>query len=481
MDDWIEQDSPVFLIDKFVDSFLQQDHIEFEGKTVEYCKGKKKTGERPYGAGHLLKLYIYGYYNRVSSSYRLVTESRRNLEAIYLLRGLKPSRRTISDFRMLNGDLIKAAFLYLNEHLLKKGIILGRSISIDGTKIKANANKTIDKHLEKWQEQLQYKMQEYLEHVSAEDKDTDTVKEEMGAAIKERDKKVAELEEELKLLSKALDDLKKGKSLPKEVVDKCGKLDLDCRRMIHKDGSIQPSFNAQVAVDNDSHCIISNKITTEANDINQLLDVVDKVSKTTDHLPEEVLADSGYSNFDQMQELEKRGLEENGKKTDLYIPILKMASETNDELNELSFVFNKEENSCICPNGVALDYRGIRESRGHRYSVFEGKLRICSNCPLYGKCTKSKTKGRSVWIGENKEYKKRKIEEMSAPDAQKKIKSRKGKIENVFGTLKTWMGKIPLLLRGKTKISIELDLYCMAYNLRRVVSIYAEKNISLSF
>lgn len=481
IEEWVEDGSPVFILDKFIDSFMNQETIKLNGETVEYDKGKSSKGELPYGAACLLKLYIYGYYNRISSSYRLETESRRNLELIYLLRGLRPSRRTISDFRQHNGDLIKAAFLYLNEQLRDNGIMLTKSVSIDGTKIKANANSTAEKFIERWRDSLQKKMEKYMESVSKEDSDSDLLTEKLEAQSKLHKEVIASMQETIDSLTKDLEELKKKGTVSPVIAAKLGKRDKDCKAMMHKDNSVQPSYNVQVSTDNASHCIVTSNVTTDANDINQLSNVVDQITEEAGEMPEEVDADNGYCNFEQMHALEEKSLKETGKKIKLYIPVCKSASEKNDEMYGLTFTYDKDKDVCTCPNGVTMNFKKRGEKRGRKYRVFQADLSDCKACPLYGKCTKATAGGRSIWIGDRLEYRREQAAKMETDEAQKRINGRKGKIENVFGTLKTWMGKIPFLLRGKEKVSIEMDLYCIAYNLRRTVSICAKNNVSLAF
>lgn len=449
LSDWLPLDSPALVISKFVDEFVNE-------KNPYYSKGNKKVGVLPYGIRQLLKLFIYGYLNRIQSSRRLSAECRRNIEVIYLMGNLRPSYHTIADFRKDNSDLISDMTESLVDYLREKGLIKGRSVSVDGTKIKALANKTIAQVLNKDIDKLKRSIADYLKGMDSNDADCD-IKDEMIDRLQSR---IAYLEEQLQ---------RSNEDAPNLEIEGYDRYDKDCRSMRFKDRQYLPAYNTQVAVDNQSHMIIATKVTSQANDLNQLQPMVEECQASTGQAPVQAIADSGYYNYDDIEKVQSSG-------TECIVPPRKNNMRENDSVSGLEFKYDKERNLYICPLNKELQFKGIKNARGRDYQTYQAYASDCRKCRLYGICTKART-GRSYWrsvtSGNEDVFKKKMLSKAS----QKLIKARKGYIENVFGTLKIWMGKLPLLLRGKEKVQTEINLYTIAYNIKRFINITRESTL----
>ena len=442
--DWVSEDSEVVIINNFVERFVKEEQ-------PYYSKGQSNIGLLPYGMRPLLKLFIYGYLNRIQSSRRLAAECCRNIEVIYLMGNLRPAYHTIADFRKDNADLISNLVFSLRRYLQQEGFIKGESVSIDGTKVKALANRTITQVLERDIEKVKKSISDYLLAINSNDTECDKKDE----TISYLESKVAHLENQLQHV-KANDPIE-GYNL----------YDKDCELMRFKDKQTLPAYNTQVAVDNESHMIVAADVTTQANDINQLKPMVEECQSSTGAAPKQVIADSGYYKFDAIDELQKNG-------TACIISCRESPHREADVKAGLEFKYNPQEDLYICPQNKELPFRSIKQKRGRNYRTYQAKASDCRECKLYGICTEAKH-GRSYWRSITTKEESGFRREMQTPEAIALIKARKGYIENVFGTIKTWMGKLPLLLRGKEKAQTEINLYVVCYNLKRFMNTIRER------
>lgn len=200
VEDLIPADHYLRILDLFVDTAVASDE---EGYSQ---KGKSKTGQRPYGSRTFLKLYIYGYFNRVSSSRKLENETQRNIELIWLLKGLQPDFKTIADYRKDNGEAIRQVLNDFKRFLQENGYIKGEKVSIDGTRVKANTNRSAlsVKKIENRLIRLNKDLDKYTEGLNLNDEITDRA-EEVDILSKEKDRAmqvIADLHEEIEDLLK---------------------------------------------------------------------------------------------------------------------------------------------------------------------------------------------------------------------------------------------------------------------------------------
>lgn len=446
--DHLPENSVAPLIDTFVDHFLNE-----KGVTRQDGKGEKDTGRFAYGPAPMLKLYLYGYLKRIPSSRRLEEATNCNVEVMYLLNDIRPHYHAIADFRKNNGELIRECFSYLRQLLLDKSMITLHTVAADGTKVKANASFKSVTELMRLLKISRNKLESYL-ITSRENDDKGDLAEELQRSEEER----RQVEEECKRLQEEIDKIKAENGNGGYAHDP------DARTMQHKDGSRKASYNVQTVTDAENHMIADTTVTTAANDKNILSEVIDKVTEETGIRPKEVLADSGYNQDDAVRKTEEKGSE-------CYLPEVGNAQRATDSRNGISFKkAENEENAYICPSGRKLTYRRTVGKHGSDYKVYRVKASLCKDCPLRSKCTSSKH-GRTIWVRKFTEWRHEFNAKMTTPEACAKIASRKGLIENVFGTLKTWMGKIPLLTTGRKHVQTEIDLYAMCYNLKRCMNV----------
>ncbi len=462
LDDLVEADNEVRLIDILIDKILYDNNDELRPLLK---KGRSEKGRKAYGHPTLLKVYIYGYLNSINSSRGLKKECNRNIEMIWLTGNLRPDFKTIADFRKDNGELIKFVNDKFRDFLKFNNYISGRTIAIDGSKIKAYTKRDMlnREKLQKRMEKIDQKIEEYLNLIHENDI-KDDLSDEVSALENGEDinqhliNKIIEYQKQLEEYSKLKEQLaqKDGKYISSS--------DVEANLMKSRDGYI-PAYNVQIAVDGDNKMIASTQVSTEENDINLLEPMVEKVSSELQREIGEVLADKGYGNLEQIERVEKNS------STKCFIPLSAQSSHTDGI--EFEYDDKKDEYQCTKGKRLVLKQRS-KKKRGRLADVYQ--CAECEGCPVRNACTKSK-KGRILHRYHDEKWRKRYKERLKLNRVKQKISLRKTLAEHPFGVLKYWMGKIPLKMRGKEKVRTEINLYAMVYNLRRLFTIEKAEQI----
>ncbi len=447
----ISSDNPVRIIDVLVEKI-------YNSQKDKLNKEKRNNIGRPkYQEITFLKLYLYGYLHGISSSRKLESETQRNIEVMWLLGNLRPDHWVISNYRKENGESIKHLTKEFRKFLRATGYIEGKTLAIDGTKIKAYTSKDmltvkkIDKRLEK----LDKKIEKYLEQLQSNDMLESLEEEQEAQDIDEGINKILldkyiVAQEKIEKLEEAKKFLEDNDRTSASMSDK------EALLMRSRDGFI-PAYNVQSGVDSKYKMIADTEVTDDANDLNQLEAMVNSLEEELGKKPEEVLADKGYYN---PKAIEKVELDEDVK---CYVAIPKEKEEVAE------FEYDKEKDEYICSEGKQLVLKQKNKERKNGYAdMYQGIE--CDGCKERVECTKAKN-GRIIHRPTNVEwiesYKKR----MEQVSSKVKVNKRKSIVEHPFGTLKYWMGKIPFLLRGKEKVSTEINLYSTAYNIKRLLNI----------
>lgn len=450
LDDLVPENNIVRIIDLVVDQIVLSNPDKFN-------KARETEVGRPaYSPSTLLKLYLYGYLNGISSSRKLEAETYRNIEVMWLLGKLRPDHWTISNYRKEQGDEIKFVTREFIRFLKSKGYIKGETIAIDGTKIKANANRDMltAKKIENRLKNLNEKIENYLESM-AENDIVEDIKEEIAGEIKGSEINKA-------LIEKIIEAQKKIEKLQseKEYLEKSGQErvspnDREARLMKSRDGKL-PAYNVQMAVDQENKLIADSEVVTEENDKRQLSSMVESVEEEIGERPKEVIADKGYYSPSLIEKVEST------EETECYVDV-----EKKEE--EIKFTYDKEKDEYKCSEGkrLVLFQRDKKRENGTA-DVYRGIE--CDGCKKRDICTSSK-KGRMKHRYNNQEFVENYKKKMEGKVAREKIKKRKSIAEHPFGVIKYWMGKIPLLLRGREKVATEINIYTTAYNLRRLINI----------
>lgn len=455
LDEQIDPTNPVRLIDWICDLVLLED---IEKYTI---KGKSRVGRPAYHPKHMLKLYVYGYMNKIASSRRLEAECRRNIELKWLINNVCPDFKTIADFRSTNSDAIKELTLRVRYRLVNQGLITGELMALDGTKIKANAgaNEISYEEITRDLQEIEAKIEGYFNLLRCNDLADELT--ELNVSSMDSEEmiagKIAELQkrqQELQTLHNHASESPRKKVNPTDPES----------RMIRSRKESFSGYNLQIIVDSMYKLIASAQVRQSNNDRQEMIPALENLKDTMDMEPSILLADNGYENVAMQQKIEAEG------KTEALVNITE-EKVSGGSFGKWSFDYDEELDCYRCPTGHLLKRRGgIQVRKGRKAVVYQSKKKVCAACPSREKCSKSKS-GRTItrftdekWV---EEYRKK----VCSPANKALQKRRKAIVEHVFGVLKCWMGKIPLLLRGQKKVQTEINLYTTAYNLKRLIKI----------
>jgi hypothetical protein len=212
---------------------------------------------------------------------------------------------------------------------------------------------------------------------------------------------------------------------------------------------------------------MSNEVTTDPNDLNQLRNCIERATEETGLVPQEAVADRGYGNMSQIIDIEDSGIQ-------CYVP-LQSSSRDIEKEGGIVFEYDKSDDTYVCPQGKRLSIFQKNQRYGERiYNIY--KCRECDGCPIRSSCTKSKT-GRAYKRNIEQERIDLYKEKLKSDYSKERIAERKGIVEHPFGTIKWLMGKFQFLLIGKEKVQIEFNLYATAYNIKRLIGKSSISNI----
>jgi transposase len=447
LDDYVAEDNPVRIVDAFVDE-LDLDDLGFEGATAA------AVGRPGYHPGVLLKIYIYGYFNRIQSSRRLERECQRNVELMWLTGRLAPDFKTIADFRRDNGKGIR--------NVCRRFVMLCRElklfsqavVAIDGSKFKAvnsrDRNFTPGK-IDKRKEQIEQSIQRYLDALETADRT-------QPADLQAKTERLQEKVHKLRQRMRQLDQLKE--QLRDEPDGQLSLTDPDARSMTsHGQGTATVGYNVQAAVDAKHHLIVAHEVTNVGNDRAQLSKMAGQAGEAMGKTKLQALADRGYYSGPQIKECDDAGIT-------AYVP-KPMTSNAKAEgrFSKLDFIYIARADEYQCPAGQRAQYRYTSVEDGLRLHTYWSSQ--CPRCPMKEQCTTSNYRRIRRWEHEAVlEAVQRRLDRK--PQA---MTVRRSTVEHVFGTLKYWMGSTHFLTRTLANVGTEMSLHVLAYNLKRVISI----------
>src|SRR5450432_3238230 len=347
MEDWIGQDNPVRVIDVFVDE-LDLAELGFDGVDPEV------TGRPSYHPSVLLKLYIYGYLNRVQSSRRLEREARRNVEVMWLTGRLAPDHKTIADFRKDNGPAIRQVCTRFIALCREMGLLSSASVAIDGSKFKAVNNRDRNftrAKMERRRAQIEESVTRYLEQLDTADRQEPS---ETLVLKKTRLKeKLAKLESEMQRLAVIE---KQMRASPDQQISLT---DPDSRSMATSGrGSGVVGYNVQVAVDTENHLIVTHEVTNVGSDRSQLAKVARQAKAALHTEKLDAVADRGYFNGEEIKACEDAGV------TVTLPKPMTSGAKAEGRFGKQDFVYLAEEDVYRCPAGERLKYHFTAEEHG---------------------------------------------------------------------------------------------------------------------
>jgi transposase len=446
VDDYVGVDNPVRFLDAFVD--------ELDLSAAGFARvAAKATGRPGYSPADLLKLYIYGYLNRVRSSRRLEMESHRNIEVIWLLRSLKPDFKTIADFRRDNRAAFRSVFREF-ALLCRRLDLFGRELlAVDGTRIKAVNNKDRNftrNSLQDFIRAADERLDDYLGRLDEGDV------EEGGTGGGARTKNLAEKIEALRQ--------KRGRygamlaNLERTGENQISLTDRDSRAMAAYT-KVGVGYNIQIAVDAKNKMIVEQAVTNQVVDMGLLTQTAEPARAILDVENIDVVADRGYFKIEDIEACEKAGLTPYVPKPQRGSPVRKGFFRKDE------FRYDPDQDVYICPAGETLSPNHEGKSRDLKKIDYSNPA-ACPACPLRSRCT---TNLRRVSRLENEAVLDRMAGRLKArPEI---LDRRREIVEHPFGSIKQWMNQGALLMKGLDNVRAEFSLTALVYNLRRALNI----------
>jgi transposase len=452
LDDWVDDSNPV----RVIDAFVQMLDLRDLGFT---SVDPADTGRPAYHPSIHLKLYIYGYLNRVHSSRRLEREAGRNVEVMWLLGRLAPDFKTIADFRKDNGPAIKKVCARFVEVCREMGLLAKASVAIDGSKFKAVNNR--DKNftqakVERRRKQLEESVARYLAQLDTADRQEPS---EVVILKKMRYKEK---------LEKLQSEMAKLAAIEKQVLASPDKqvsfTDPDSRSMATSGrGSGVVGYNVQTAVDTENHLIVAHEVTNVGSDRSQLANTAQAAKEALQVEKLEAVADRGYFNGEEIKACEDAGV------TVTLPKPMTSGAKAEGRFGKQDFVYLAEEDVYRCPAGERLTYRMTTVENGQRMRRYWTSA--CRACPLKAKCTKGPERRITRW--EHEQVVEAVQERLDKnPEA---MRTRRETVEHPFGTLKMRMGATHFLCKTLPKVATEMALCVLGYNMTRVLNIVGVK------
>ena len=452
LDDFIDEFNPVRAIDAFVDA-LDLGALGFAG--VEPAA----TGRPSYHPSALLKLYIYGYLNRVQSSRRLEREAGRNVEVMWLLGRLVPDDKVIADFRKDNGKAIRTVCARFVDLCGEMGLLTTASVAIDGSKFKAVNNR--DKNftrgkVERRRAQLEESVARYLSQLDTADRHEPT--EALATKTERLKEKLAKLKEEMVKLATIEAQMLASPDQQVSLTDP------DSRSMATSGrGSGVVGYNVQVAVDTEHHLIVAHEVTNRGSDRSQLANMAKQAKAILQVEELAAVADRGYFNGEEILACEEAGIT-----VTLPKPMTSNAK-AEGRFGKQDFRYVAEEDVYICPAGEKLAYRYTNQENGlvlRRYWT-----NACQNCAIKCNCTTGKERRITRWEHEHV----LEAVQYRLDEHPEKMRQRRETVEHPFGTMKARMGATHFLTKTLPRVATEMALSVLAYNLTRMINIIGVK------
>jgi len=445
LDDYIEANNPVRVIDVFVEG-LDLGALGFEG--VE----PSATGRPSYHPSVLLRIYIYGYLNRIQSSRRLERETQRNVEVMWLTGRLMPDFKTIADFRKDNGPAIRNVcrqFVVLCREL---DLFAEAIVAIDGSKFKAVNNR--DKNFT--QAKMQRRMKEIEESIGRYLADMDTA--DRAEPVVAQAKK-ARLQDKITALKQRMQQLRKiNRELAAAPEKQISLTDPDARSMNSR-GSGIVGYNVQTAVDTQYHFIVAHEVSNVGTDRGHLATMAKKAQAATGVDDLTVVADRGYFDGEEILECDRAGM------TPLVPKPTTSNSKAEGRFDKADFIYIAKDDEYRCPAGERAIWRMTTIERGMRLHRYWPSA--CPKCPLKQQCTPSDYRRITRWEHEAVLEAMQKRLDWKPETAR----LRRRTVEHPFGTIKSWMGATHFLTKTLGRVRTEMSLHVLAYNLRRLMSL----------
>lgn len=452
LDDYITDDNAVRVIDAFVEE-LDLSHLGFKLDPAD-------TGRPAYHPSTMLKLFIYGYLNRLQSSRRLEREASRNVELMWLLGRLAPDFKTIADFRKNNTGAIKRVGREFVLICRKLNLFSESLIAIDGSKFKAvnNRNRNFTQAKIKHRlKQIDESIARYLGQIATEDRVSRVTSEYKVDRLK---KKIGKLKQEVTQLNRIQAKLHRQPDKQLSLTDP------DARSMATSGrGTGLVAYNVQAAVDSKHHLIVAHEVTNQGHDRTQLANMAKQAKQLLKVKKLKVVADRGYYSGEQIKACDEAGIT-------TYLPKPQTSGNMSKGFfGKRDFIYHPDNDEYECPAGERALFR-TRTHEGDKI-ILRYWSSSCMTCSIKSKCTTGKERRISRWEHEAI------LDELDTRMelAPEMMKVRRSTVEHPFGTIKAWMGSTHFQMKTLRRVSTEMSLHVLAYNLKRVINIIGTRQL----
>jgi len=454
IDEYVSEDNSVRAIEDYVE-LLDMIKLGFTNSALNSADGRPA-----YHPKVLLKIYIYGYLNKIRSSRKLEQEITRNVEMMWLCSGLKPSYKTIANFRKDNSKALKQVFREFTLLCKELDLITGELVAVDGAFLRANASKNqliMKKSVLMDLKIINEKIDNYLEKMEFADNEEK----------REKDLKPLPTNSLPKIVERKA-KLDKDLALLEEMgLTQYNRTDPDAKLMVKPSHNLM-AYNSQIVVDDKFKFIVATEVSSDNNDYGKLHSMAIETKEITKNDNITIVGDTGYYSAKEIAKCQEDGIN-----AVVAIPNKEKQQKNRGYYLHSEFIYNKESDTFTCPNQQILTKSNsvITKENGTKSYVYRAGSKTCNACSLRDKCIPKKTAYKRVSRIEYDDIVIKYKKKMKTDNAKALIKKRGSIVEHPFGTIKRNLGWDHFLVRSIEKVSGENALIMFSYNFRRLLNL----------
>lgn len=452
IEEYVSSDCPVRAYDAFVDALNFRD--------LGIVLNPSKVGNTQYHPKAMMKLLVYSYSYGIKGSRKIERETYNNLTYIWLMGGLKPDHKTISEFRRRNKKALGEVLKQCARMCIQLDLIAGNILFVDGTKIRANAARSAT-HDKTYYEQQLATIDERIDKLLEECEAIDQKEQHLGSYVS-MNKELSTAEQLREKIQGVLEAFKETDR------KKINQNDHDCALMQSIHGS-HASYNVQSVVDDKNGLIVQAEAVSDPNDYNQFSRQIEQAQEITERPCEVACADAGYADTDDLEKIDSQGIK-------VIVPSQRQALHQGEKpFSKSSFRYDSQKDCYYCPQGHTLKLTWVDSKTGKKhYRISNSGL--CHHCEHYGVCTKAK-KGRKIVRLRNEELKEKLEAYYEKPESQDIYRRRKSRVEHPFGHIKRNLKTDGFLLRGRSGVQAETSVLGTCFNIARMITLFGVEGL----
>lgn len=467
------------LLPMYLGDWVPEDHLARSVHDIvdqlELSKLAMKFSDRGGEAYHpalLLKVLFYGYATGIFTSRKLEKAINENIPFRWLAGQQRPNHRTISDFRKNNLDVLPELFGQIVRIAQELGFVTLGHVSIDGSKIKANASKhkaMTRKRMKQEIARLEREIKETLNRAQKDDDQADQ-KDETESVMNDIQDRQRRLEKIRTALGQ-LEERKPEATSSNAAKDQANFTDDDSRIMNTKNQGVIQGYNPQIAVDQSHGIIVGTKVSNNPSDQQQFDDMLGEVKKHARAVPKLTTADAGYFSAANIQSAERY-------QTDAYIAATKEGKKPKNPYDKTNFTYDPDQDVYICPAGKLVERKQtVHADNDDKPTTWIYECQACPECPFQDQCVKAKSGKRTITRTEHDPIREAMRTKVQSEKGKAIYKQRKSIVEPDWGEMKEWQGFRQFHLRGEEKVEGEMLLLAMSCNLRKIHSAKFPKKV----